>query len=154
MTWKAAQLSPRKFDWFQGLRRRSALEMRGVVVRWGKASLTLLSKIESSVNARHRKTNLESCRWLTKQTSLKMCCLQPPYKNVRSKWSIAFLQSLQSTVKGWKERCTWRMPHPCSLRTTALGPATPTFALTSDQFFSSWNPGPNFTVRMQTGPSI
>ena len=60
--------------------------------------------------------------------------------------------------KGLLGRCTRRTLPPCSFRTTAFearySPVLLTFARTSDQFRSSWRPGPNHTPSMQIGQSI
>lgn len=57
--------SVRPIDTLWGMSTASgAYDRNGRSVR--KASLVVLSKVESSVNARYRNANLEACRWLAK----------------------------------------------------------------------------------------
>lgn len=102
--WPSRPLDTRWVD----QRRRLARDMGGVIVRLEKASLTLPAKIESSVKTRHRKANLEACRWLT-----KCSILSPPPDTDAGHSILCGPSACNHHTKGWTTSARSPSYSPC-----------------------------------------
>lgn len=121
-------------DWFRVLRQRSAPETWGVMVRQQKASLTLASKIESSV--KHSKVKPTSRREYDSpnvifparydrndgHTSMMLAITPQEWEEKAFQLLLTVLEEREYTQhKGWKERYNCLSPRPYPSQPTAFG---------------------------------